>query len=137
MPVSVLSALARLDVDPRQEAANLAQLPPDTAIRRLTSLIAALPGSSSAQADPARLIALLPHRTGPNVAPHGSLAGAGTAIDFRAVVRVVVLNAVFVGFMLATQWMAISHHQAVQTETARAAPPGTTRAGMPPPSAHQ
>ena len=136
MSVSVLSALARLDVDPREEAANLAQLPAEAAIKRLTSLIAALPGSSSARADPARLITLLPHRTGLDVASHGSSAGAGTAVNFRAVIRVVVINALFVGFMLATQWMAINHHQAAQTETAHAASP-TASAEMPPPSSRQ
>src|SRR5476649_443382 len=62
MLLSVLSALARLDVDPWQEAANLARLPGSTAIERLTSLIAALPGRPASQPDPgtiaARLIAL-------------------------------------------------------------------------------
>ena len=38
MLLSVVSALARLDVDPWQEAANLAQLPGTTAARRLASL---------------------------------------------------------------------------------------------------
>jgi hypothetical protein len=43
-PLSVLSALARLDVDPWQEAASLARMPRDTAATRLTALIVALPG---------------------------------------------------------------------------------------------
>jgi hypothetical protein len=47
MPLSVLSALARLDVDPRQEAAQLALLPVKTATQRLASLIAALPAGPS------------------------------------------------------------------------------------------
>ena len=52
MLLSVLSALARLDVDPRQEAADLAQLPVATALERLTSLIAALPDAPSVRRDP-------------------------------------------------------------------------------------
>jgi hypothetical protein len=44
MPLSVLSALARLDVDPRKEAAELSELPKGTAAQRLGSLIARLPG---------------------------------------------------------------------------------------------
>ena len=40
MLLSVLSALARLDVDPWQEAAQLAGLPGETATQRLASLIA-------------------------------------------------------------------------------------------------
>jgi hypothetical protein len=58
-PLSVLSALARLNVDPREEAAALAQLPLDAATRKLTSLIAALPVGSSARADPATMAHLL------------------------------------------------------------------------------
>jgi hypothetical protein len=65
MPLSVLSALSRLDVDPWQEAAELSELPPDTATKRLASLLGRLPGGRSPQADlPAiadRLIELLPH----------------------------------------------------------------------------
>jgi hypothetical protein len=66
MLLSVVSALARLDVDPWQEAANLAELPRTTATRRLTSLIAALLDKPTTDLDPganaARLIARLPHR---------------------------------------------------------------------------
>ena len=53
--LSVLSALARLDVDPWHEAASLAQLPGTTATRRLASLIAALPDRPSTQLDPERM----------------------------------------------------------------------------------
>lgn len=74
MLLSVISALARLDVDPWQEAANLAQLPGTTATRRLASLIASLPERPLANLDPgtvaARLIARLPRRaslTAPSV----------------------------------------------------------------------
>jgi len=47
MVLSVISALAQLDLDPWQEAANLAQLPVTTAARRLASLIASLPDRPS------------------------------------------------------------------------------------------
>ncbi len=43
MLLSVVSALARLDVDPWQEAAKLARLPVEAATQRLASLIATLP----------------------------------------------------------------------------------------------
>src|SRR5579872_265817 len=70
MLLSVVSALARLDLDPWQETAQLAQLPGATATQRLTSLIAALP-DRPAHEDPqtvaAGLIALLPRRADPNV----------------------------------------------------------------------
>ena len=65
MTLSVLSALSRLNVDPWAEAAELSELPKDTAARRLASLIAQVPGGRWAQADCAaianRLIELLPH----------------------------------------------------------------------------
>jgi hypothetical protein len=52
-PVSVVSALARLDVDPWREALSLARMPRPLAASRLTSLAA-------------RLVALLPQAAGRN-----------------------------------------------------------------------
>jgi hypothetical protein len=66
MPLTVLSALSRLDVDPWAEAAELSELPKDTAAQRLASLIARLPGGRWAQDAKAiadRLIELLPRRS--------------------------------------------------------------------------
>ncbi len=64
--LTVLSALARLDVDPWEEAAALARLPGLAAARKLSLLLATLPGRSGAGTDPgslaARLISLLPGR---------------------------------------------------------------------------
>ncbi len=65
-PLSVLSVLARLGVDPWEESARLAQLPRLDAVKRLASMIAAIPGASSAYLDAGtlsgRLISLLPSR---------------------------------------------------------------------------
>jgi hypothetical protein len=47
-PLSVLSMLARLDIDPWEEAAKLARLPRPAAARRLVDFIAATPGAHSA-----------------------------------------------------------------------------------------
>jgi hypothetical protein len=67
MPLSVLSALSRLNVDPWEEAAKLSELPKDTATQRLASLIARLPAGRWTQADCTtiahRLVELLPHRS--------------------------------------------------------------------------
>jgi len=62
--LSVLSALARLNVDPWQEATNLARMPRDAAAARLSELIEALP-HAPASAIPSGitavdLVALLP-----------------------------------------------------------------------------
>jgi hypothetical protein len=78
MPLSVLSALSRLDVDPWREAAELSELPKGVATQRLASLIARLPGGrwplADARAIADRLIQLLPHRGSrapPATKPHG------------------------------------------------------------------
>src|SRR6476660_554108 len=67
MPLTVLSALSRLDLDPWEEAAELSELPTDTATQRLGTLIAQLPGGRWANADSKaiadRLIDLLPRRS--------------------------------------------------------------------------
>jgi hypothetical protein len=63
-PLSVLSMLARLDIDPWDEAAKLALLPRTVAAKRLVDLIAATPGASSPYLNAAkvseRLANLLP-----------------------------------------------------------------------------
>ena len=62
--LSVVSALARLDLDPWKEAAKLAKLPGNLATQNLSALIVALQEIPSARQDPgkiaARLVALLP-----------------------------------------------------------------------------
>ena len=67
MLLSVVSALARLDLDAWQETANLARLPRTMATGRLTGLIAALPDEFLVHQDPAeiasRLISRLPRQT--------------------------------------------------------------------------
>jgi hypothetical protein len=64
--ITVLSAFARKNLDPWQEAADLDRLPADTAAQKLTSIIASLPSQQPMLDDPApiaiRLITLLPGR---------------------------------------------------------------------------
>ena len=63
MLLSVLSALARLDVDPWQEAATLTKMPAQDATLRLTSLLSSLPSDAATVVAPStviRLISLLP-----------------------------------------------------------------------------
>jgi hypothetical protein len=65
LPLTVLSALARLNLDPWAEAAKLSELPTSTATQRLASLIARLPGDraqTDMEAIADRLIGLLPCR---------------------------------------------------------------------------
>jgi len=71
MPLTVLSVLARLDLDPWKEAVELSELPRDCATQRLAALIVRLPGGRWTQAEAGgialRLIKLLPSRSRPAV----------------------------------------------------------------------
>jgi hypothetical protein len=84
MRLSVLSALARMNVDPWEEAGRLATLPKATAERTLLSVLDRVSGRSwkslEAAAIAARLIRLLPHsgEAGPTRAPKANFA-AGAA----------------------------------------------------------
>jgi hypothetical protein len=85
MPVSVISALARLDLDPWTEAAELASMPTAGAPQRLSSLLAGVADGPAAQPDreslAARLVGLLPSPAGPDVKP-GVLGGDVLASPF-------------------------------------------------------
>jgi len=78
--LSVLSALARLDVDPWQEATSLAQMPREAAAVRLSVLIDALPHTPASaipsKTSAADLVALLPKGKTPNVRPSDGLLPA-------------------------------------------------------------
>jgi hypothetical protein len=58
--LSVLSALARLDLDPWAEAGHLARLPHEAAVLRLAGLLADSSKPAEARRRAAKLIALLP-----------------------------------------------------------------------------
>jgi hypothetical protein len=65
MSLSVLSMLARQNLDPWEEAAHLAQLSQESAVARLTTMIspaAAGPSAASAPETATRLIGTLPRR---------------------------------------------------------------------------
>jgi hypothetical protein len=83
-PLSVVSALARLDLDPWQEAAELTQLPRDTAVQRLVGLLTKLPGGDPAHSDSnpiaQRLIALLPGPAGPTSGSSQPGEGSGAPV---------------------------------------------------------
>jgi hypothetical protein len=112
MLLSVLSALARLDVNPWEEAAALARLPADAATRKLASLVAALPTGPSARPDSAtiaaRLISLLPRRVNSEVPSRPSaLPGVGT-LSRSPILTYLILNAISTFFMLAYRWLVPS-----------------------------
>lgn len=79
-PLSVLSALARLDIDPWAEGARLAALPRDAAASALSAILRRLPGQAPDNAEATviadRLVKLLP------------AGGSATTVDDGAVGRV-------------------------------------------------
>lgn len=78
-PVSVLSAFARLDIDPWVEAARLAALPREAAAAALTDILNRLPGrglgAPSVAPIAAGLVTLLPEHD-----PHAPAQGDGVAV---------------------------------------------------------
>ena len=80
MPLNLVSALTRLDLDPWEEAARLAALPKAVAVEALAPMIARLPISRPPQSDnlaiSQRLVELLPARRQAAPRPRESRAGA-------------------------------------------------------------
>jgi hypothetical protein len=137
--LSVLSALARLDIDPWREAASLAGLPGDVATERLAALFARLPGGVAANLNPAtiagRVIALLPQRPIFAILPRKSAAGPGAPAGgpgFDA--RAVAVFAILIIFMVGVQWLLGADRPTPPTGVASApsvpmvAPPPAARA---------
>jgi hypothetical protein len=138
IPLSVLSALARLDIDPWHEAAELARLPGETANQRLASLIAALPDWPSMHLDPgaiaARLIVLLPRRSPSSIPSRGTLPDAGEVAKFRAGIC---MFAVFMVIMLAAQLVVASRQTPAQIDTTQAPASSAVFPQLPPPNSGQ
>ena len=95
MPLGVLSALARMDVDPWQEAARLTALPEAAATRSLAARLAARPEGAWVDTDTganaALLIALLPRQAGANPPPRRGLPYAGATSEPQVQLPVILL----------------------------------------------
>jgi hypothetical protein len=113
MTLSVLSALARQDIDPWTEAARLSQLPEETAVEQIIALLDALPRRIVASLDrmkvASRLSALLPRSNASNVSGVRSVAAAGglTRAAFTFNWR---LFYVYFCFMVLTYWLMAAFH---------------------------
>jgi hypothetical protein len=127
-PLSVVSALARLDLDPWQEAAELTRLPRETAIQRLGALLTKVPGGPPAHSDSQtialRLIALLPRPDVPTIGSPwpGARLGASARVDLTMVMMFFMLMSVFA---MATLGLS-SHSSSVPASVAPAAASGAT-----------
>ena len=88
VPLSVISTLARLDLDPWVVAAELARMPAADAAGRLSSLLAGFVDNPPTQPDRAtiatRLVGLLPSLAKTEVPSHPQVAGGLTATQTRA-----------------------------------------------------
>ena len=122
MPLSMVSALARLNIDPWQEADTLARLPRETAIQRLASLIAALPDGSPAHLDlgaiAARLIVRLPRLARSNIPSRGTLLSVGAMTSRRAIIHLILIYVILGSFMLGIEWIAASLHPSAPVDSA-------------------
>jgi hypothetical protein len=135
MLLSVISALARLDLDPWQEAANLAKLPVTTAARRLASLIASLPGSPSTHLDPgttaARLIAHLPRRAGFNTTSAGTSHSVGAPAMLQTesarYIVALILMVLFGGLGIAASQRSSAHVDNIDAPASGVVSPPTTK----------
>ena len=115
-PLTVLSVLARLDIDPWKEAAKLAQLPGGAAARALAVLISALPKGSATPSDSetiaARLITLLPRRSEQGVAVRRDLSGGPRVIRIpnqATIVARAALCLIVLALLILSQWLAVRH----------------------------
>jgi hypothetical protein len=133
VPLSVVSALARLDVDPWEEAATLAAMPGEAATQRLSALIASLPMESGTDPErrsiAVRLIALLPkHPVAAGSSPRNPQRAA--AADKSPTATYVIYYVIFLVFILLSQWIIGGRQASVHGE---AAPSSTTAPQSAPP----
>jgi hypothetical protein len=129
LSVSVLSALARLDVDPWELAEALARMPFDTAVDRFAAILKTLPCVACGREHPLalarRLIALLPDGS---AAPSGAATAAGGEVLLdrvfsrhaaatlervrrRPTVHYLFFYFMFVVFLVCSQWLSPSAEQ--------------------------
>jgi hypothetical protein len=137
-PVSVLSALARLDIDPWQEASELARLPRDIAAQRLSASIAASSDGPAAHPEhgtiAARLIALLPRQADSEMPLRKARVDAGDVTKFRAGMY---MSVVLIAVTLAAQWIAADRQTPAQLDDGDASASSATSQRMSPPNSGQ
>jgi hypothetical protein len=108
--LSMLSALARRNVDPWDEAARLARLPREAATRFVTNLISDLPEGPTKRVDPGpvaeRLIALLPQRLATTLHAPNPSRDAALANIRQSIPGYLLLYIVLALFFLGGNWLA-------------------------------
>ncbi len=121
--LTVLSVLARQNVDPWEEAADLSRLPRGRAMQKLISMITASSGRPSTTAELTavadRVIALLPGRVAPAGRTHDAPAGAPPLGQAPARARLLLI-AIYMGLMFFGQWIAASAFEKARVDGAPA-----------------
>jgi hypothetical protein len=123
--LSVLSALARLGLDPWKQANDWSRLPQQAAVQKLAAVIAALPDGSTPRPPPeviaTRLVALLPAL--PQIAPPRGVTWHQTAREHlsdastrRNLIVLIIITA------LAVQWLAGGNDAPARAEQAPRTP---------------
>ena len=126
-PVSVISALARLDLDPWTEAAELASMPAVGAAERLSSLLAGIADGPAALPDretiAARLVGFLPTQAKTNIKP-----GLGTAdlLGSSYVQSLAIMWLIILAFMAVNAWIAPAPASDAHALAAKPIPTATT-----------
>jgi predicted dinucleotide-utilizing enzyme len=107
-PMSVLSALARLDIDPWNEAVELARMPRGDACQRLTALLSQpsviLELSSGPAAIADRLVKLLPRGFRSHAVSQGKAVHGYTAGRWKATAKAILINVIVVAGVILAQW---------------------------------
>lgn len=126
--LSVVSALARLDIDPWREVAELTRMTKRAASQRLASLIAAVPDVSATRCLPTtianRLIELL---------PRGDTSGSGPILGMKPTqshsggARLLAINVILMVGILCAQWAFASFMPPTHTEAVQVPNTGTTQ----------
>lgn len=137
--LSVISALARVGVDPWEEAASLARLPVDGAVEALSALLARLPTGTGQPLDPVpvaqRLVALLPRGGQPSKPSLRATTGQSTAIGPNMRLTALAIAILFLLFM-ATRLLMLPRSTSDTAPSLTPASPatGTTTQGASPAS---
>jgi hypothetical protein len=143
MPLTVLSALARADLDPWHEANYLLQLGPDAAIQKFASFIRTLPQGTTPRVDAdaiaTRLIGLLGRSPAakvqsgsrligevPSAGGYGAPPPAAMEAKPHAFVHYLLFYLLFVAVLIGSQWFSPSSGEIAPPAAAAAAPANGT-----------
>jgi hypothetical protein len=140
MSLSVVSFLARRDLDPWLEAARLADLPAEAATRKLTQLIQTIPNQPltlpDAGAIATRLIPLLPRRPRTDTHQPAKPDDATAALTSPRAIAMVILVAAYLVLLIGSQLVLSDPAPSMQADTATApVAPNHPATVAPPPSA--